>query len=336
MELPHLNDPTFEAFYAEALALKRPPNGAALRPAAWGTFDALAIRYYASQTFTELSPRSQKDYRQHIEKMRLAFGDLYVARMTRAFVFQYRDSIAQDHGKRTAAYRIVVLRLLMYQAINYGLRKDNPAEKPELRQNKPRDSVWSRDDQDKFLAACEAGDDRPARPYIRLAFYLAIYTVQRQTDVLAFNRSAYDGKKIALKQSKTGKLLWVPCHERLRDVLDQRLKEMSSSQSAFLATRSNGPMDENYLRHEWRAVTLAAGLDGLQFRDLRRTAMVRMAEAEATAIEISAVSGHTIERTTRILETYIPRTANMAAAAISRQEHADRKRERQEKSKPDV
>ena len=44
--------------------------------------------------------------------------------------------------------------------------------------------------------------------------------------------------------------------------------------------------------------------------------MVRMAEAGCTVPEIAAVSGHTIEQTQRILETYIPRTVTMAEAAI--------------------
>ncbi len=328
MELPAINDPTFEAFYAEALALKRPPNGATLRPAASGTFDALAIRYYASQAFTELSPRSQKDYRQHIEKMRSEFGDLHVAKMSRAFVFEYRDRLARDHGLRTAQYRIVILRRLLYQAMNYGMREDNPAEKPELRQNAPRQMVWSHQDEAKFLAACGASEDRPARPHIRLAYYLAVYTVQRQTDILALGRRDFDGTQIALTQSKTRKRVWVPCHEVLRSALRQRLQQMPEAQVAFLATRSGGRMSENYFWHEWRAVTLAAGLDGLQFRDLRRTAMVRMAEAGATAVQISAVSGHSIDQTTRILETYIPRNAAMAASAIKLQEQADRRRAR--------
>jgi integrase len=326
VELPALHDPAFETAYAEALAAKRPPVGALLRPAALGTFDALAIRYYASQAFTELSPRSQKDYRKHVEKMREEFGDLQVARMSRAFVFEYRDRLTRDHGLRTAAYRIVVLRRLLYQAINYGLRKDNPAEKPELRQNAPRQVVWNHEHEAKFLAACEADGDRPARPYIRLAYFLAVYTVQRQSDILTLGRDDFDGKRLALTQSKTDTRVWVPCHEVLRGALQARLKEMRADQMAFLATRSGGPMDENYLRHEWRAVTLAAGLNGLQFRDLRRTAMVRMGEAGANAVQISAVSGHSIERTTRILETYIPRNAAMATAAITLQERADRKR----------
>lgn len=328
VELPALSDPDFWDAYAEAHKLQKAPAGSSLRPALAGTFDALAIRYYASQAFTELASRSQTDYRKHIEKMRQEFGDLEVKRMSRAFVFEYRDRLTRDHGMRTAAYRIVVLRRLLYQAINYGLRKDNPAEKPELRQNKPRDQVWTNDDEVKFLAACDATEDRPARPHIRLAYYLALYTVQRQTDVLALGRDHYDGKRIALTQSKTGKRIWIHCHERLKEILDAHIASMPQEQAAFLATRSGGIMDENYLRHEWRAVTLAAGLDGLQFRDVRRTGMVRMAEAKANAVEISAVSGHSIDQATRILETYIPRNERMAAAAVGRLERADRKRAR--------
>jgi hypothetical protein len=44
--------------------------------------------------------------------------------------------------------------------------------------------------------------------------------------------------------------------------------------------------------------------------------MVRMAEAGATAAQIAAVSGHTIDQTSRILDTYIPRRGEVGAGAI--------------------
>jgi integrase len=83
------------------------------------------------------------------------------------------------------------------------------------------------------------------------------------------------------------------------------------------------PFKGDNFRHQWRATTLAAKLDGLQNRDLRRTAMVRMAEAGAADIEIAAVSGHDIEATRRILETYLPRNSAMARAAIRKLEAAE-------------
>lgn len=55
---------------------------------------------------------------------------------------------------------------------------------------------------------------------------------------------------------------------------------------------------------------------GVQRRDLRRTSMVRMAEAGASTAQIAGVSGHTIEQTRRLLDTYIPRRAKVAAGAF--------------------
>ena len=46
--------------------------------------------------------------------------------------------------------------------------------------------------------------------------------------------------------------------------------------------------------------------------------MVRMAEAGATVPQIAFVSGHSIEATQRILETYLPRNRDLAEIAITR------------------
>ena len=53
-----------------------------------------------------------------------------------------------------------------------------------------------------------------------------------------------------------------------------------------------------------------------QRRDLRRTAMVRMAEAGATTPQIAAVSGHSIDSCQKILDVYLPRRADIALGAI--------------------
>ena len=73
-------------------------------------------------------------------------------------------------------------------------------------------------------------------------------------------------------------------------------------------------------RHERDTVALVAELEHLQARDLRRTAAVRLAEAGATVPEIAAVTGHSIDRTERIMEVYVPRTRAMAVAAIEKLE----------------
>lgn len=46
--------------------------------------------------------------------------------------------------------------------------------------------------------------------------------------------------------------------------------------------------------------------------------MLRMAEARATTPQIASVSGHSIEATQRILETYLPRNRDLAEIAVAR------------------
>jgi len=184
-------------------------------------------------------------------------------------------------------------------------------------------------DEANFLAACDAADGRPRGPHMRRAYYLAVYTVQRQTDILGPGRADYDGTRIALTQSRTGKRIWVPCHERLREALDAHLGSMQPDQLLCLATRSVGAMDEHYLRHEWRHVTLAGGP--------RRPTVPRFAlDRHGSDGGSRRYRRSDQRRLNRILETYIPRKAKMAAVALKLQERADRKRARQTRNKPDV
>ncbi len=65
------------------------------------------------------------------------------------------------------------------------------------------------------------------------------------------------------------------------------------------------------------------GLAHLQPRDLRRTAVVRLAEAGATVFEVAAITGHSVGRTQAIIDTYFTRTPEVAAAAILKWEKSN-------------
>jgi integrase len=210
---------------------------------------------------------------------------------------------------------ITALRRVFSWAVQRGHVASNPAAKPGRIKAPKRRAVWSPAAERAFLDAAAKTD-----PMMGLAYMLAAYTAQRQGDILAMTWHQYSGAHITLRQAKTGTLVQVPCHSDLRAALD------SAPRKGFtILTNDRGQrFKAGYFRNRWRAVTLAAGLDGLQHRDLRRTAMVRMSEAGCTTQQIAAVSGHEIATTTRILDTYIPRTARMAEAAILKWE-GDRK-----------
>jgi integrase len=59
---------------------------------------------------------------------------------------------------------------------------------------------------------------------LRLAMILALWTGQRQGDLLRLPWSAYDGQTIRLKQSKTGAKVTIPVGAPLKAALDATKK----------------------------------------------------------------------------------------------------------------
>jgi len=66
--------------------------------------------------------------------------------------------------------------------------------------------VWSIEDEERFL--------RPAPPHLHLPLLLALWTGQRQGDLLRLAWSAYDGSVIRLPQSKSIRKRCAPSAER--------------------------------------------------------------------------------------------------------------------------
>ena len=155
-----------------------------------------------------------------------------------------------------------------------------------------REQVWIRDDEQRFLAA--------ARPVLRLAIMLMLYTVQRPSDCLSMTTSRIredDGRLyISLRQQKTGELIDVPVHCALEPLLRERLAsdwkpEPLSSQRRYRNTTdtvllvpspTGKPWAYRNFCRAWDLIAKKVGIEGLQRRDLRRTGIVRLAEAGAT------------------------------------------------------
>lgn len=61
---------------------------------------------------------------------------------------------------------------------------------------------------------------------------------------------------------------------------------------------------------------LAERLEGLQFRDLRRTCIVALGVLGLNDYQIASITGHKQETIKRILEVYMPRTEAAAARGV--------------------
>jgi integrase len=153
-----------------------------------------------------------------------------------------------------------------------------------------------------------------ASPAMRLALYLGLYTGQRLSDVIAMRWEAYDGKRIKLRQQKTGTPLVIPVHPDLRALLDPIRREAGP----VLTSKTGLPFHSRVFSRDFRDARIAAGLpEGLSFHGLRHTAASRLAEVGATAPEIQAITGH---KSLKLVEHYIRQADQelQAERAISR------------------
>ena len=119
--------------------------------------------------------------------------------------------------------------------------------------------------------------------------------------------------QVPLAQEKTGALLDIPCHIDLRAILSAAPRRAA----AMCITRRGRPMARSRLTDLVLGIRQNAGLDHLQLRNLRRTAVVNMSEAGATGPEMAAVMGHSIDHMAQIIATYLPTNLRLARAAIT-------------------
>jgi hypothetical protein len=308
-------------------------------PARIATFADLCTAYLGNPDFARLAPATRALNRGYVDQLRDRYGDLPPAAITRQVVRRLRDAHAAQptRGNRV----IATLRTVLAYGVAVGAVRENAASRPGRLEERPRIAVYTDDQVERFLAA--------AGPELRRAMALMLYTVQRPADVLRMGPQHLSHRQgrtwLSMRQAKSGELIDVPLHHRAAAILAEPLPARTSRRAtaiiapALLVPSPTGrawtyrnfarAWDRARKTADWHLARelLREGmpkpqirsrlLAGLQRRDLRRTGMVRMAQAGATTAQIAAVSGHTIDRVQRILDTYIPRRGEVAAAAIA-------------------
>jgi integrase len=298
--------PEFVASYNEAIARKVvPPRGALL---------SVLQAYQASAEFLGLAEVTRKGYVWHIKRVEQEFGDFPLAgltdRRTRGIFMAWRDRVAANSGRRVADYCWAVLARVLSWGSDRGLALANPcARGGRLHHVTRRDKIWTADDEAAFL--------RHAAAHLHLPLLLALWTGQRQRDLLHLSWSAYDGSVIRLRQSKTGARVVIPVGAPLKALLDATPKH-----STMILTNHVGrPWSSEAFASAWTRACKRAGITGLTFNDLRGTAVTRLAIAECTEAEIAAITGHRLRDVRSILDLhYLHRDPGLAVNAIAKLE----------------
>jgi integrase len=167
------------------------------------------------------------------------------------------------------------------------------------------DKIWSEDDIAAVLSV--------ASYEIRLALILALWSGQRQGDLLRLPWSAYESPYIRLRQSKGRRRVAMPAGTPLRAVLDS-----TERRGPLILMNPRGrPWTSDGFRTSWSKACDRAGNSDLTFHDLRGTAVVRLAIAGASVPQIAAVTGHSLKDVEAILDAhYLGCDIQLAEAAV--------------------
>jgi integrase len=299
--------PEFMASYNAAVATKRqPPQGVLL---------SIMQGYQASDDFRSRADRTRSDYVKQIRIIEAEFGDFPLGaltdRRTRGEFMAWRDKLAL-RSRRQADYAWTVLARILSWALNRGLVGANPCEKGgRLYRGNRADKIWTDSDEEAFIATAPA--------HLHLPMLLALWTGQRQGDLLRLPWSAYDGRAIRLQQSKGRVRVTIPVGAPLKAALDEAAKTKRSP--TILLNLDGQPWTADGFRSSWGKAQRKAGIVGVTFHDMRGTAVTRLALAGATEAEIATITGHTLRDVRSILDAhYLNRDPALAESAIRKLE----------------
>ena len=299
--------PEFMASFNEAAAQRT------LLPV--GTLHGLIDAYQRSQKFLALRDRTRSDYIKQIKIIETAFGDFplkaLTARETRGVFLDWRDKLAL-RSRRQADYAWMVLALILAWAKDRGRITVNPCERGGRVYDGTRvDFVWSKEDEAAFL--------KHASPHLHLPLLLALWTGQRQGDLLRLPWSAYDGTRIRLRQSKTGVPITVKVGAPLKVALDEAAA--CKDGPLILVTSKGRPWTSEGFRSSWGYSCKKAGIANVTFNDLRGTAVTRLALVGCNEAEIVTITGHALRDVRSILDVhYLHRDSALADSAIRKLE----------------
>ena len=152
------------------------------------------------------------------------------------------------------------------------------------------------------------------------AVALALYTGQRQGDVLEMSWAAVKDGWLEVRQEKTGKHLTIPAHRELLPILGC----IERSSVRILTSTRGIPWTKGGFKASWRKALrgpLAAIRDaGLVFHGLRKSAVVTLLEAGCSDAEVAAITG----QSRQMIEHYAKQAnqKKLAASAILKWERS--------------
>jgi len=254
-----------------------------------GTIGSLIDEFRGTAKYKALAATTRKDYERMFGIIRETFGDLPIAavetRGSRKRFLEWRDTM-KDSPRSADMHLGLLARLFAWAKDNETILR-NPLERVEhLHEGTRRDSVWTMDQINTVLTK--------AAPHLRSVACLALWTMQRQADLLTMPMIAFDGERVSIKQGKTGAKVRITAAPDILPIL----REAKDSQRQRVLVNSRG---ENWtssgFKSSWGKEMTRLGIKGVTFHDLRGTAITyayaHLDRSHEEKIQLIAeISGH--------------------------------------------
>ncbi|MDK4703848.1 integrase [Rhizobium sp. CNPSo 4062] len=295
---PRINaKPGTKAFTQEYVRLTRD------RPvhAAAGTIGSLIDEFRATAKYKALAAATRKDYERMFGVIRAEYETFPIAaieaRGSRRRFLTWRDTMKE--APRSADMHLGLLARVFAWAKDNETILRNPLERVErLHEGSRRDIIWSDEQLNKLL--------NDAVPHLRNVAMIALWTMQRQKDILTMPVLAFDGERVSIKQGKTGARVRVVAAPDILPVL----KDAKEAKRQRVLVNSFGQnWTSSGFRASWRKEMARLKIRGVTFHDLRGTAITfayaNLDRSHEDKIQLIAeISGHSKEDAEAIIRRH--------------------------------
>lgn len=292
-----LSKPGTKAFSQEYIRLTRDRE----RHVVAGTIGSMVDDFRKTAGYLKLSAATRRDYERQFATIRLKFETFPIkaveARGSRKAFISWRDTMKDS--PRSADMHIALLSRLFAWAKDNELILRNPLERVErLHSGTRRDIVWT-DAQLSLLL-------EKATPHIRDVALMALWTMQRQSDLLTMPTLAFDGQTVMIRQQKTGARVRV---RAAPDIAAMLRKAKGEERQRVLVNSFGQNWTSSGFRASWRKEMARLKITGVTFHDLRGTAITyAYAHLDRSHDEkirlISEISGHSKDEAEAVIRKH--------------------------------
>jgi len=276
----------FQAAYAKALASVSAPGA---KRASANSITTMISGYFGSTSFAALSEVTQQQYRKRLAWIARDYGEESITALRRPHIVKMIDNMRDTPSAAQDFLR--ALRLIIRYALSINVIGTDPSLGISVEMPKSDGYyTWSEDEVARFRAFYPLGGTA------RLALELLYGSALRVRDVVKVGRSHIKGGVLSIVTQKTGMPVVVEVMPELAAAIEATLagkKVVALEQDRpFLLNARGRPFTAENFTKWFSQQCREAGLEGRSAHGVRKAACVRMAEADCTAPQIAAVSGH--------------------------------------------